>query len=48
MFTCTQCAQCIAACNTVQAKLPDGSLLDWVDKTEARANEARMSLTGKR
>ena len=48
MFTCTQCAQCIAACNTVQEGRPAGSLLDWVDQDEARANEARMSLTGKR
>jgi ferredoxin-type protein NapH len=48
MFTCTQCAQCIAACNTVQDGRPAGSLLAWVDQAEARANEARMSLTGKR
>lgn len=48
MFTCTQCAQCIAACNTVQEGRPAGSLLDWVDHAEARANEARMSLTGRR
>ena len=46
MFTCTQCAQCIAACSTVQDGRPAGSLLEWVDKTEARTNETRMSLTG--
>ncbi|MDO8958787.1 MAG: 4Fe-4S binding protein [Rhodocyclaceae bacterium] len=45
MFTCTQCAQCIAACATVQK---DHTLLDWVDKDAARTHEARMSLTGKR
>jgi len=45
MFTCTQCAQCIAACNTVQQ---DRTLLDWVDKDAARRNETHWSLTGKR
>jgi polyferredoxin len=28
-FTCTQCAQCISACQNVQKDNPDGSLLDW-------------------
>ena len=44
MFTCTQCAQCVAACSTVQQE----TLLAWVDREEARTNETRMSLTGKR
>ncbi len=28
-FTCTQCAQCISACQNVQKDNPDGTLLDW-------------------
>lgn len=31
MLACTQCAQCITACETVQADNPAGSLLQWVD-----------------
>ncbi len=31
MFTCTECAQCISACTTVQREVPAGSLLRWVD-----------------
>jgi polyferredoxin len=30
MFTCTECAQCISACEQVQAENPVGSLLHWV------------------
>jgi polyferredoxin len=48
MFTCTQCAQCVAACSTVQESHPQGTLLAWVAQEEARINETRMSLTGKR
>jgi polyferredoxin len=48
MFTCTQCAQCVAACGTVQDQRPGGTLLAWVEQAEARSNETRMSLTGKR
>jgi polyferredoxin len=48
MFTCTQCAQCVAACATVQDGQTGGTLLAWVDRAEARTNETRMSLTGKR
>ncbi|MDD5177547.1 MAG: 4Fe-4S binding protein [Sterolibacterium sp.] len=44
MFTCTQCAQCVAACATVQSAT--GTLLTWVDHEAARQNEARVSLTG--
>ena len=31
MFTCTQCAQCVEACEQVQADNPHGALLQWVD-----------------
>ena len=31
MFTCTQCAQCVQACEQVQADNPHGALLQWVD-----------------
>ena len=47
MFTCTQCAQCIDACGTVQAGQGKESLLRWIDHDEARSNEAQVSLTGK-
>ncbi len=30
MFTCTQCGQCIQACDQVQAHNPQGMLLQWV------------------
>jgi ferredoxin len=46
MFTCTQCAQCIAACETVQYGTPTGSLLAGVSDEAARQNEATMGLTG--
>lgn len=46
MFTCTQCGQCLSACDTVQDQA--GSLLQWVDKEAARQNEATQSLTGRR
>ncbi len=45
MFTCTQCAQCVSACDKVQA---NAGLLSWVEGEAARQNEATMSLTGKR
>lgn len=48
MFTCTQCTQCIDACSTVQAKHGKTGLLHWIDKSEARKNEAPVSLTGDR
>lgn len=34
-FTCTQCVQCVSACNTVQKNNPDGGLLKWVSGDEA-------------
>jgi len=30
MFACTQCGQCIDACETVQRDHPNGSLLHWI------------------
>ena len=48
MFTCTQCAQCIDACGTVQRSNPKGALLHWVDRDAARNNESLVSLTGAR
>lgn len=46
MFTCTQCAQCLAACATVQGE--GETLLAWIDKEAARQSEALVSLTGHR
>ena len=46
MFACTQCAQCVDACATVQKS--SGTLLSWVEHESARQNEAQVSLTGKR
>lgn len=34
-FTCTQCVQCVSACNEVQKDNPDGGLLKWVNGHEA-------------
>lgn len=50
MFTCTQCAQCVQACTTVQSgNQPEKeSLLVWVAHEAAQQNEAAVSLTGKR
>lgn len=48
MFTCTQCAQCNAACATVHRDNREGALLNWVDGDAARRTEARVSLTGQR
>ena len=35
MFTCTECAQCISACTTVQGGDPEYSLLRWVEGADA-------------
>ncbi|MCB1887807.1 MAG: 4Fe-4S binding protein [Rhodocyclaceae bacterium] len=43
MFTCTQCAQCVSACETTQRDNPSGPLLQWVGQEAARQNEAVMS-----
>jgi polyferredoxin len=32
MFSCTQCGQCVSACNDVQKDNPQGALLKWVDE----------------
>jgi len=40
MFTCTQCAQCVSACETTQRDNPNGPLLQWVRGAAAEANEA--------
>jgi polyferredoxin len=48
MFTCTQCGQCIDACDTVQRDRVDGTLLSWVENEAAKQNEAAVSLTGRR
>ena len=34
-FTCTQCAQCVSACDEVQKNSPEGGLLKWADGHEA-------------
>ncbi|MGE5491091.1 MAG: 4Fe-4S binding protein [Actinomycetota bacterium] len=43
MFACTQCAQCVSACGTVNRDNPQGPLLKWVKDEEAKQNEARFS-----
>ena len=43
MFACTQCGQCISACNTVNRANPNGQLLRWVSNDDARRNEAGFS-----
>lgn len=43
MFTCTQCAQCVSACETTQQDNPAGSLLHWVSGSAARRNEAAFA-----
>jgi ferredoxin-type protein NapH len=35
MFTCTECAQCISACDQVQQGEPGGGLLQWVEGERA-------------
>ncbi|MCB1755676.1 MAG: 4Fe-4S binding protein [Gammaproteobacteria bacterium] len=35
MFACTECAQCISACDRVQRDNPEGGLLRWVEGEEA-------------
>ncbi len=43
MFACTQCGQCISACETVNRDNPDGQLLRWVSNDAAKRNEAGFS-----
>lgn len=40
MYTCTQCGQCLQACEQSQHDNPQGPLLTWVSKEAARQNEA--------
>lgn len=40
MFACTQCGQCMDACDTVQRNHPERGLLHWVSDEAARQNEA--------
>ncbi|MCK6411798.1 MAG: 4Fe-4S binding protein [Azonexus sp.] len=44
MFACTQCAQCISACTTVNRDKPQGQLLRWVADSDARKHEAGFSI----
>lgn len=46
MFTCTQCAQCVSACETTQRDNPGGPLLQWVSGEAARQNEAGLRAGG--
>lgn len=39
-FTCTQCSECIQACNQVQKDNPDGSLLHWGNGDPRRSSDA--------
>ena len=40
MFACTQCGQCLSACETSNRKKPQGALLHWVKDEAAKQNEA--------
>ncbi|WP_232368538.1 4Fe-4S binding protein [Azospira inquinata] len=46
MFTCTQCGQCIEACQISQGHQPQGPLLKWITGQEAKETKARFSATG--
>lgn len=46
MFACTQCAQCVDACATVQQGAQKVTLLHWVEGDAAKRNEAAVSLSG--
>lgn len=41
MFTCTQCARCLQACDQVQTNNPQGPLLKWVSDRDALDVSAR-------
>ena len=43
MFACTQCGQCISACETVNRNNPNGQLLRWVSNDAAKRNESGFS-----
>ena len=40
MFACTQCGQCLSACDTANRDKAQGSLLQWVSGEAAKQNEA--------
>ena len=44
MFACTQCGQCLAACETVQRDNPHGSLLTWIAGQQAVEADAAQGL----
>ncbi|MFZ4791420.1 MAG: 4Fe-4S binding protein [Candidatus Competibacteraceae bacterium] len=44
MFACTQCGQCIDACETVQRHHPDGSLLNWIAGQQALQADGSQGL----
>jgi ferredoxin-type protein NapH len=45
MFTCTECTQCITACEQVQVDNPAGGLLHWVDGEQATPVVSGKSVT---
>ncbi|WP_301102441.1 4Fe-4S binding protein [Propionivibrio sp.] len=45
MFACTQCGQCLSACETANHNQPQGALLHWVSGEAARQNEAGFNAT---
>jgi polyferredoxin len=47
MFTCTQCASCVSACEEVQRGNPEGSLLHWVQGEAALAVSDRETRHGR-
>jgi polyferredoxin len=44
MFACTQCGQCVDACETVQRNNPDGSLLNWIADQQALQADGAQGL----
>ncbi|MCC8994931.1 MAG: 4Fe-4S binding protein [Candidatus Contendobacter sp.] len=44
MFACTQCGQCMDACETVQRQNPDGSLLNWIADQQALQADGSQGL----
>ena len=45
MFTCTQCGQCIEACQISQRHQPQGPLLQWISGQAAEETKALFSAT---
>jgi ferredoxin-type protein NapH len=44
MFACTQCGQCIDACQTVQRSNPNGGLLHWIADQQALQADGSQGL----